>query len=113
MKQPVSTAVALVLVACAAVAHAADDSKKTIKDLKAPDIQVHKDAKVESSIAKAMDNYRRFLQLQKTDPELHAEAMRRLGDLSLDSGDLGAHGEGRSGSSTCKVARPSSCTRLC
>jgi TolA-binding protein len=85
MKWSVSTAVALILVAGAA--HA-DDAKKTIKDLKAPDIQVHKDAKVESSIAKAMDNYRRFLELQKTDPELQAEAMRRLGDLKLDSGDL-------------------------
>ena len=92
MRSSVATAVALVLVACAApaclpLAHA-DDAKKTIKDLKAPDIQVHKDAKVESSIAKAMDNYRRFLELQKTDPELQAEAMRRLGDLKLDSGDL-------------------------
>ena len=85
MKWSVSTAVALILVAGAAYA---DDAKKTIKDLKAPDIQVHKDAKVESSIAKAMDNYRRFLELQKTDPELQAEAMRRLGDLKLDSGDL-------------------------
>jgi TolA-binding protein len=85
MKWSVSTAVALILVAGAAYA---DDSRKTIKDLKAPDIQVHKDAKVESSIAKAMDNYRRFLELQKTDPELQAEAMRRLGDLKLDSGDL-------------------------
>ena len=92
MRSSVAIAVALVLVACAApaglpLAHA-DDSKKTIKDLKAPDIQVHKDAKVESSIAKAMDNYRRFLELQKTDPQLQAEAMRRLGDLKLDSGDL-------------------------
>jgi cellulose synthase operon protein C len=85
MKWSVSTAVALILVAGAAYA---DDAKKTIKDLKTPDIQVHKDAKVESSIAKAMDNYRRFLELQKTDPELQAEAMRRLGDLKLDSGDL-------------------------
>ncbi|HWW79407.1 MAG TPA: tetratricopeptide repeat protein, partial [Steroidobacteraceae bacterium] len=92
MKSSVASAVALVLVACAAPACLplayADDSNKTIKDLKSHDIQVHKDAKVESSIAKAMDNYRRFLELQKTDPELHAEAMRRLGDLKLDAGDL-------------------------
>ena len=92
MKSSVATAVALVLVACAAPACLplayADDSNKTIKDLKSHDIPVHKDAKVESSIAKAMDNYRRFLELQKTDPELRAEAMRRLGDLKLDSGDL-------------------------
>ena len=35
--------------------------------------------------AKAMDNYKRFLQLQRTDPNLRAEAMRRLGDLNQDS----------------------------
>src|SRR3569833_1000309 len=35
-----------------------------------------------------MDNYKRFLELQKTDPELRAEAMRRLGDLNLESGEL-------------------------
>ncbi|MGH8258063.1 MAG: tetratricopeptide repeat protein, partial [Steroidobacteraceae bacterium] len=36
----------------------------------------------------AMENYRRFLQLQNTDPRLRAQAMRRLGDLSLESGQL-------------------------
>src|SRR5258708_15736418 len=86
MKWSVSTAVALILVAGAA--YADDTNKQTIKDLKSHDVPVHKDAKVERSIAKAMDNYRRFLELQKTDPELQAEAMRRLGDLKLDSGDL-------------------------
>ena len=35
-----------------------------------------------------MDNYRRFLELQKTDPQLRAEAMRRLGDLNLDAGEV-------------------------
>jgi tetratricopeptide (TPR) repeat protein len=35
-----------------------------------------------------MENYRRFLQLQNTDPKLRAEAMRRLGDLNLDAGEL-------------------------
>ena len=38
--------------------------------------------------AKAMENYRRFLELQKTDPQLRAEAMRRLGDLNLDAGEV-------------------------
>ena len=35
-----------------------------------------------------MDNYRRFLELQQTDPKLRAEALRRLGDLNLESGEF-------------------------
>ena len=93
MKSSVAAAVALVLVACVApaclpVANAADDSNKTIKDLKSKDIPIHKDSKVAASSSKAMENYRRFLELQKTDPALRAEALRRLGDLNLDAGDI-------------------------
>jgi cellulose synthase operon protein C len=93
MKPSVAAAVALVLVACAApaclpLANAADDSNKTIKELKSKDIPIHKDSKVAASSSKAMDNYRRFLELQKTDPALRAEALRRLGDLNLDAGDI-------------------------
>ena len=35
-----------------------------------------------------MENYRRFLELQKTDPKLRAEALRRLGDLNLEAGEF-------------------------
>ena len=35
-----------------------------------------------------MDSYRHFLDLQNTDPKLRAEALRRLGDLNLESGEL-------------------------
>jgi tetratricopeptide (TPR) repeat protein len=88
MKRSVPTAIALILAAaCAVTAHAADDTK-TIKDLKSGNVQIHKDSKVEASSNKAMENYRRFLELQKTDPQLRAEAMRRLGDLNLDAGDI-------------------------
>ena len=38
--------------------------------------------------AKAMESYRRFLDLQNADPTLRAEALRRLGDLNLESGEL-------------------------
>jgi tetratricopeptide (TPR) repeat protein len=38
--------------------------------------------------AKAMENYRQFLNLQNTDPRQRAEALRRLGDLNLESGEL-------------------------
>ena len=51
-------------------------------------VEVRTDAQVSASSAKAMENYRRFLELQKTDPQLRAEAMRRLGDLNLEAGEL-------------------------
>ncbi len=41
-----------------------------------------------ASAGRAMDNYRRFLELQRTDPKMRADALRRLGDLSLESGEL-------------------------
>jgi tetratricopeptide (TPR) repeat protein len=73
--------------ALAQVAGAAE-KPKTIKDLKSKPVEVRKDNKVSATSSKAMENYRRFLELQKTDPALRAEAMRRLGDLNLESGEL-------------------------
>ncbi len=71
------------------MAEAADQSDaRTIKDLESHPVAIKKDAKLEAGAAKAMENYRRFLELQKTDPQLRAEAMRRLGDLNLDAGEL-------------------------
>jgi tetratricopeptide (TPR) repeat protein len=66
----------------------ADDNTKTIKDLESHPVPVKKDTKTDTSSSKAMDNYRKFLDLQKTDPQLRAEAMRRLGDLNLDAGEV-------------------------
>jgi hypothetical protein len=60
----------------------------TIGDLKSRPVEVHKDAAASPSVEKAMENYRRFLELQNTDPKLRAEAMRRLADLNLDAGEL-------------------------
>jgi cellulose synthase operon protein C len=61
---------------------------RTLKDLQQRKVEVRKDAPSQSNAGRAMDNYRRFLELQKTDPALRAEALRRLGDLSLESGEL-------------------------
>jgi TolA-binding protein len=90
--------VGLALGACVlGVALAADpnpnpNNEKTIKDLGSHPVTVKKDTKLDSSgsstASKAMENYRRFLELQKTDPQLRAEAMRRLGDLNLDAGEV-------------------------
>jgi tetratricopeptide (TPR) repeat protein len=72
----------------AQAAGAADKKAPTIKDLQSKSVEVRKDNKVSATSSKAMENYRRFLELQKTDPELRAEAMRRLGDLNLEAGEL-------------------------
>lgn len=60
----------------------------SIGDLSKRKIEVHKDTPAAASSSKAMENYRHFLELQNTDPKLRAEAMRRLGDLNLDAGQM-------------------------
>jgi cellulose synthase operon protein C len=68
-------------------ASAPKKKEKTIGELSARPVVVQPDQKVEASAARAMDNYRRFLELQKTDPQLRAEALRRLGDLNMEAGE--------------------------
>ena len=70
-----------------ASAAAPKKKEKTIGDLSSRPVVVQPDQKVEASAARAMDNYRRFLELQKTDPQLRAEALRRLGDLNMEAGE--------------------------
>ncbi|MBV8741673.1 MAG: tetratricopeptide repeat protein, partial [Sinobacteraceae bacterium] len=76
------------LLACAQLMAADKKDERTIKDLESHPVTVNKNAKLDAGASKAMENYRRFLELQKTDPQLRAEAMRRLGDLNLDAGEL-------------------------
>ncbi|HEV2700133.1 MAG TPA: tetratricopeptide repeat protein, partial [Steroidobacteraceae bacterium] len=73
----------------AAVAADAKNSQETLGDLvrKAP-VSVQKGTSAAADSAKAMENYKRFLDLQRTDPKLRAEAMRRLGDLNQESDQL-------------------------
>jgi tetratricopeptide (TPR) repeat protein len=61
---------------------------KTVGDLPQREVSVRTDSTVTGGSAKAMENYRKFLELRNTDPRLRAEALRRLGDLSLESGEL-------------------------
>jgi cellulose synthase operon protein C len=61
---------------------------RTIGDLTKKKVEVHKDTPASANSTRAMENYRRFLELQNTDPKLRAEAMRRLGDLNLDAGEM-------------------------
>ena len=60
----------------------------TIGDLASRKVDVHRDTAVSANAARAMENYRHFLELQNTDPKLRAEALRRLGDLNLDAGEM-------------------------
>jgi tetratricopeptide (TPR) repeat protein len=72
----------------AAVATAAQAPAPTIGSLSAPPLQVQPNTAPKGGASKAMENYRQFLGLQNADPKLRAEALRRLGDLNLESGEL-------------------------
>jgi tetratricopeptide (TPR) repeat protein len=64
----------------------------TLKDLKreAPEVRTGETVAPDPERAKAL--YRDFLELEGGDPQLRSEAMRRLGDLQIESGDA-ARGE--------------------
>jgi tetratricopeptide (TPR) repeat protein len=85
--RPVAFAVALVLAASVAGAAAKKD-EPTLKDLPKRKVEIRRDPPSDANAGKAADNYRRFLELQEVDPALRAEALRRLGDLSLEGGEL-------------------------
>lgn len=87
-------AIALGSAALAANVAAADRKKPTgtIKDLENREVQVTPDPPSGVSPQQAIEQYRRFLELQSSNPQMRAEAMRRLGDLQLEV-DEGAHAE--------------------
>jgi len=79
----------LALAPCAGAADKADErSPATLKDLQKRKVEIRKDAPADLSADKAIENYRQFLELKDVDPALQAEALRRLGDLSLEGGEL-------------------------
>lgn len=71
----------------AAVAVAGDPPPPTLKDLKKKPVEIRKTAPVSADAQRARDTYEQFLSLNAGDPELRAEAMRRLGDLKLEAGE--------------------------
>jgi tetratricopeptide (TPR) repeat protein len=81
-----SLAPALALALLAAGPRAA--AQTTIGDLTSRKVEVHRDTLASANASRAMENYRHFLELQNTDPKLRAEALRRLGDLNLDAGEM-------------------------
>jgi tetratricopeptide (TPR) repeat protein len=83
------TLAVLALLPCMAVAAAADKGEPapTLKDLQKRKVEIHRDAPTGATADKAIENYRRFLELPNADPALQAEALRRLADLSLEGGE--------------------------
>ncbi len=69
-------------------AAAAPKRAPTVGDLQQRQVEVRPAPASDTGAARAMQSYRRFLELQNTDPKLRAEALRRLGDLNLESGEL-------------------------
>ncbi len=78
---------AVLSIICMSQTMAAVDKKDTIKSLERKTFEVRPGRLIVNSTDKARDNYRAFLDLVSDDPELRAEAMRRLGDLELDASE--------------------------
>src|SRR5476649_2652263 len=70
-----------------AVCVAAAKNPPTIKDLDNQQFDVSQDPPRNVDSAKTMDSYKRFLDLNAGDASLRAEALRRLGDLNLESSE--------------------------
>ena len=80
------SATLLLLLALAALAQADDVRKRdTLASLEDKEVEIRKGNVIAGSTDRARDQYRSFLELASEDPELRAEAMRRLGDLELDA----------------------------
>jgi TolA-binding protein len=79
----------LLLPAVALLAPAAQADKirksETIESLEGKTVEVRPGKVIAQSTDLARENYRAFLDLVSDDPDLRAEAMRRLGDLELDA----------------------------
>jgi len=79
----------LVLIAMLLVTSGVDAAKvkkrDTIESLEKKSVQIRPGKVIAQSTDLARENYRAFLDLVSDDPELRAEAMRRLGDLELDA----------------------------
>jgi tetratricopeptide (TPR) repeat protein len=77
----------LALMLGAGGARAASQNPPTIKDLDNQPVTVSTDPPQGVDAAQTMDSYRRFLDLNGGDAGLRAEALRRLGDLHLESSE--------------------------
>ncbi len=75
------------LALAAAASLAAEPPERTLKDLRKAAPPLRKGETVAPDAARARELYRGFLDLPGGDPTLRTEALRRLGDLELETGD--------------------------
>ena len=80
-------ALAVAAALAATPGHAANKGTPTIKDLESQQIEVNTEPPRNVDSNKTMDSYKRFLDLNAGDAALRAEALRRLGDLNLESSE--------------------------
>jgi tetratricopeptide (TPR) repeat protein len=66
---------------------AAPKKPPTIKDLENQQVDISPDPPQNVDAAKTMESYKRFLDLNAGDAALRSEALRRLGDLNLESSE--------------------------
>lgn len=78
-----SLAAAGLFFASAAIAQV--KKSESLKSLEDKTVEVRPGKAIVQSLGLARENYRQFLDLVSDDPELRAEAMRRLGDLELEA----------------------------
>jgi TolA-binding protein len=83
----ISIAVVLGAVICAPAAVAGSNKQPTIKDLENQQVDISPDPPQGIDSNKTMESYKRFLDLNAGDAALREEAMRRLGDLNLESSE--------------------------
>ena len=79
--------IALIALAISMPVLAQVKERDTIKSLENKTFEVRPGKLIVNSTDKARDSYRAFLDLVSDDPELRAEAMRRLADLELDAAE--------------------------
>jgi tetratricopeptide (TPR) repeat protein len=70
-----------------AIGVAAPQKPATIKDLDNQQVDISTDPPRDVDSAKTMESYKRFLDLNAGDAALRSEALRRLGDLNLESSE--------------------------
>ena len=83
----ICTAVGTILLALSFGVSAEETKTPTLKDLKKKPVEIRRSEPVSADSARARDTYEQFLTLKAGDPELRAEATRRLGDLKLEAGE--------------------------
>jgi TolA-binding protein len=99
MKRFVSLALAALLASSVIVTATAADKKPkvgkptgTIKDLEDREVQVTRDPPSNVKPQQAIEQYKEFLDLKSDNEQMRAEAMRRLGDLSVEVDEVARGG---------------------